>query len=1228
MAHRQITLDIPDDLDVLDNGIHFVDGKDEVDYLWYYIREREAGQVYEGFRVVRLVQLDYLAMETRMDPELLKKMWQVLWGQHRVSAPVDFLHVVAGIFKPTPIGIVQMYGVCALGATLDEAVTASRLGLEPLLANLRSSYRQVRLKPLDSALGEWITTGLARFRYVTSIIGHPDPREVGPSAGSKQGPAQAMNGPAGSLAGFSEQQNERFFRAMAAGAGHEFLWLLLAHPLPGEQVGQMLEGLADDASSWLSRAQGSKGIGLSLSLPILLSQSAGQSVNAGYGANAGHSHASGLGTAYSQGQAVGYGEAVGGSHSVGVSEARGVGHNWGISQSESWGESSAVGQSAAVSHGVGLGQSLSTGHAVSTAVTDSVSHSVGESWGHSSGGSETTSSTVSVGLHLGAGHSAGSSDNVSQDGNQSTTWPASTASGQIPGVGGSAPVTPGKTDGSGWGTGQSTNTSDSANGGASVAISRSQVSSGFSSNSHGLSVSDSWGRAVSQGTSDSIGRGWSSAESWGASDGVAISRSVSHGVAVGRSEGWSESASQGVSEGWSSNWSQSRSVSDSQSQGVSRQTSEGDSTGQGWTQALGLARSLGVSGGVVPGLSANKTYQWVNDSALQVGELLRRCERLLRDGLMSGLWMTDVYTLTDEPESMAVIEAAARSAFGGLEDVVTAVQARTGLSPEEQLYLRLHAASFTPATMRERVQGLEAYRHSQTLNPLMLATYASPSSMELGSALTVAEMIPDFAFRPNMGKNEPGQKAILGFQYSTETGDLLDTPVVLSEPRHTHTIFQGDTGSGKSEAAYRLALECWKWGHRVLVLDFAKGWDRFFHSEIPRRHFDLYQLWPDSPRPLRWAVLSVPELIHPETYVTMVCTILVNAGRLGPVQKGIVQGALQRLYIQQGVLLRSPEVLDHARWGQVSAEEAARLALPSGQPVASLTRPQAQALAVYRSRQVSLLHLVGALHADATNRPPTDRIRQSLESLLTRLDPLVFGEVGQMFGSLADQEDAVPIDRLGLPAGEGERPGFVVVQGGDRLDEFARSFLLGLLACVNYESGKIRFDKADSSIPFYTDVVWEEAQKVLCGVSDGAQASQGTGSQSQTIEEFARMWRDGRRYGMFQWPIVQNLSQLPAGIVPSCNNGYFFRTKDMEDQKIVMTYINRSPQGFVDQRYQRLWARLPTGCCVFKAGNAMDIAEMEPVLMRPLLVPMNAPTEAELQAYYASLAIVRRWQAL
>jgi hypothetical protein len=403
------------------------------------------------------------------------------------------------------------------------------------------------------------------------------------------------------------------------------------------------------------------------------------------------------------------------------------------------------------------------------------------------------------------------------------------------------------------------------------------VSTGFSKGSHGLSVSDSWGRAVSQGTATASAR-LEHRRSWGASEGVAISRSVSHGVAVGRSEGWSESASQGVSEGWSSNWSQSRSVSDSQSQGVSRQTSEGDSTGQGWTQALGLARSLGVSGGVVPGLSANKTYQWVNDSALQVGELLRRCERLLRDGLMSGLWMTDVYTLTDDPASMAVIEAAARAAFGGVEDVVTAVQARSGLSPDEQLYLRLHAASFTPATMRERVQGLEAYRHSQTLNPLMLATYASPSSMELGSALTVAEMIPDFAFRPNMGKNEPGQKAILGFQYSTETGDLLDTPVVLSEPRHTHTIFQGDTG-GKS-GNHRLNLECWKWEHRVLVLDFVRAGAAFSTAR-------------SAPPPTVPALAGQPapaagrspacRADHPETYVT-VCHPG-QCGRLGPVRR-------------------------------------------------------------------------------------------------------------------------------------------------------------------------------------------------------------------------------------------------------------------------------------------------------------------------------------------------------
>ena len=48
---------IPADLVVEQSGVRFIDGQDEMDYLWYQLRETEAGQETAGYRVVRLVQL-------------------------------------------------------------------------------------------------------------------------------------------------------------------------------------------------------------------------------------------------------------------------------------------------------------------------------------------------------------------------------------------------------------------------------------------------------------------------------------------------------------------------------------------------------------------------------------------------------------------------------------------------------------------------------------------------------------------------------------------------------------------------------------------------------------------------------------------------------------------------------------------------------------------------------------------------------------------------------------------------------------------------------------------------------------------------------------------------------------------------------------------------------------------------------------------------------------------
>jgi hypothetical protein len=73
-------LDIPTDLEVEPSGVCFVDGQDELDYLWYRLREAEGLKEYAGYRVVRLLQLTFLPFEARSDPGLLQKMRTVFEG--------------------------------------------------------------------------------------------------------------------------------------------------------------------------------------------------------------------------------------------------------------------------------------------------------------------------------------------------------------------------------------------------------------------------------------------------------------------------------------------------------------------------------------------------------------------------------------------------------------------------------------------------------------------------------------------------------------------------------------------------------------------------------------------------------------------------------------------------------------------------------------------------------------------------------------------------------------------------------------------------------------------------------------------------------------------------------------------------------------------------------------------------------------------------------------------
>ena len=229
--------------------------------------------------------------------------------------------------------------------------------------------------------------------------------------------------------------------------------------------------------------------------------------------------------------------------------------------------------------------------------------------------------------------------------------------------------------------------------------------------------------------------------------------------------------------------------------------------------------------------------------------------------------------MTATPTGAAAVDATVRQAFQGSgPQIITPVQTRA-LSPEEQDYLRLHAAAFAPSTRLEpRRATYELYRDATTLLPIQLAAYMAPALFEEGLASTKLERLPALAFYPDM----PGQM-VWAQQISTETGQLTDTLLRVSPERFFHTVFAADTGFGKSVAAERLCVESTRvLKSRTIVLGFAPGWTKLQFAPGLQNRVITYQLKPG-------AVVLSAESWQVETHPTRTTTlrhrkIFMNAG--------------------------------------------------------------------------------------------------------------------------------------------------------------------------------------------------------------------------------------------------------------------------------------------------------------------------------------------------------------
>ena len=1202
----------------------------------------DAGQFRQ--RAVRLKELAYLPLEAREDPDILGKQWAALRGLYH--GDVDFIYVAAGLYQPRHVGIVQFYGTSAEAATRAEALAqcAQRMrAVEAVLANFV-------LSRLADPSAERVRTLLERIRSLPSllaILGHPDPRRTRRGLGDRS--AQAA--PDDDL---MAQQGEIMLRGLSK-LREDFVFLVTARHMERQRLHEALVRMSRVASHYASRQRGALNVGFSVAVPLAaaLSQSA-QGADARSGAQT-ESHTAGWGRAASETASLGESRSFGASETQGQSHMQGSAQtqtrSWGrtdsqgatTTESAAWGETETLTQSQAHSQSESetraesRSRSQQTNRAAGQTRQASLSHTRAEaaadSWTAQTGRVDGVAESVAQAESRGATTGTGAGRAVGRA--QSTATHQSATTGQQAhltgnlglglgmkanlgaGAGLSSAATAGQTDAQSASHSQSESEFRSQSETASEARGRiasrsltqaraeggSQVRSEAVTQQQGSSVSDvhTTGTALTRGETEARGqqRSWTTGAAQAHAAAWQQGRSEARSQSVAVTEARAESQAQQTADTLSTARTASRQWQQSQGLGWQQQWSEQGARQQGqsagWTRTLGRGFVGGLSSGLVPGVHIGRSWQTEDDTAMRLTEVARQLTSLLDRASVEGGFMTSALLFVGAQGRRAAASLVPQAFHG--PDVPTPVLTRPG-----DAALRAQALTFRPSLVPEANPfAIDALwtRWSTLLTPSMLAAYTAPNLFEEGVALTFQEKMPPLAFYPELAG-----AAVCGHQISPETGDLTPVPLRLSQDRHFHTAFCGDTGFGKSVAAERLAYETTRhWRLRTIVLDFGTGWRKMLNAPGLDGHVEIRQLSPGGVRPLRWNPLQIGRHILPEVQWRAFCDVFGQIGQLGQRRQiHELRDALRRVYLGAGALVDDPDVQASDVWGVVRYDEEALLEPVPGTPLARLTPAQRQTLAVHRSRAVGLQELYAHLEETLAARGRKDMmLRTLLEGILFRLHPLVQGAAALQY-----QADPEGLDLNALVPGDW---GVAILEGGSFLDDFSKAFLLGWAAWHLYRDAVAQRLQRAASAPARVQIVFEEANKILAGL-------QRTGEEggASVAEQFEAMWRDSRKYGIWLHLLTQTPSAIPAGILSSCNNVFACQLKNPRDRDLIIAGLHRSEKGFVDETWRRFLASLPVGRCVAKLGYAFDRSAVEPAYIQPLLLDAPEPTDAEIEA--------------
>ena len=607
-----------------------------LNYLCYELEvmNPDTGERIHLFKAIKFARVIRLPANAKQSTAFMNMQQQILAGVYENN--YDFITIIANMIRPTPIGLLYLYGVQGVSKDLAEAKKIADADFLGLIGMIQGTFRVIELKCIEAQETEWLREKMYNMDYLTVVRGIPKAGKAGEDAGNK-----GMGG-----SNVNPDSQGTLEEIIAGIADYEYVIEVLSTPVYLDTLVGWQRRSQEEMSTWYGQLQGQKSLSMNLSIPMMYMANVGQS----QGWSKAHTDANT--TSYSQGesftssQGQSYGESV--SQSQGTSVGHTKGHSISNSVSHSISKSLSEGytESQGVSHGYGTSHTVGQSHGVSTnqnhgmsvnqsqGTSQNASHgfnqganvgaSKGTSYGmnegfnqgtnigHTKGFSQGSSYNVSSGQSVGTSHNVGSSENFGYNESQSisrnNSAGISNSHSHSSGVSSNENYSSGHSNGFSQNSGFNQGKSDSEGSGGSTSAGGSAliVNGNYS---HNWSQGSGHSAGSSEGAGYNEGSSYSHSAGSGRSSSIGESNSVSQSASLGYSNGFGRSHSLGVSESYGTNYSKSLSegfgVSQSQSESTSIGNSYGYSYGQNYGQNYGtsVGKSIGESVSVGSGTS-------------------------------------------------------------------------------------------------------------------------------------------------------------------------------------------------------------------------------------------------------------------------------------------------------------------------------------------------------------------------------------------------------------------------------------------------------------------------------------------------------------------------------------------------------------------------------------------------------------------------------------------------